>query len=560
MARFNQSTATLSLLLITLVTLGVLSAAPAPAKPTCDNPDASFNLIVSDAAIIDGTDGPDLICAGPGNNLINGLGGNDLIFGSEGSDTISGGGGADRIRGGAGDDVITGGPGDDKIAGGPGDDKIRSGRGHDIVNGGVGADFIQGGPGDDKLRGGARSDRIIGGPGNDRIAGGNGNDRLIGQDGDDVLFGGVGDDTITGGAGDDQLRGGGGDDNLDGNDGNDRSDGRGGSDTCTAEETVNCEPNTNPPPSGIIFETDFSADTGYSVTRLGLWNGGSNNPTAPPTGWDGVIATGDSVVSVQTGEGLDGGNALKLEWDPNLSQPTLSLAKHLTGDPATGFDELFIRYRVRFPNDFAVGRDGDRLFYWKWGRLWQNTGVEAHSNWTENRPDSHYVVWNWGGNVPYTDTNVVWGENFGENLQMGSAGGERTGIDYFISGSDQHDSPGYFESLWDINTTDRPGGLENNQNQTWHTIEYRFKLATSPTSRDGEFEMWWDGENQGPYARSSAEGIPTARMGSGFNLFVFFDNLAGWNDDWSQPDVDGFIFVNDVVVSTERIGDSYAAG
>jgi hypothetical protein len=49
-------------------------------------------------------------------------------------------------------------------------------------------------------------------------------------------------------------------------------------------------------------------------------------------------------------------------------------------------------------------------------------------------------------------------------------------------------------------------------------------------------------------------------MGSGFNLFGFFDNLAGWNDDWSQPDVDGFIFVNDVIVSTERIGDSYAAG
>jgi hypothetical protein len=101
------------------------------------------------------------------------------------------------------------------------------------------------------------------------------------------------------------------------------------------------------------------------------------------------------------------------------------------------------------------------------GRLWQNTTPprdDLQNNWTENRVDSHYIVWNFG--------------------------------------------------------------TENNTSQGWHTIEYRFKLANTPTSNDGVFEMWWDGVNQGPWARIGANsgaldlpGIPTARMGSGFNWF-----------------------------------------
>jgi hypothetical protein len=321
------------------------------------------------------------------------------------------------------------------------------------------------------------------------------------------------------------------------------------------------------PHADVIFETDFSADAGYRVEHLGLWNGGSNNPTDPPTGWDGVIASGQSVVSVIDGAGENGTNALRLQWDPNLSQPTISLGKHLTGDSTTGFDELYIRYHVRLPNTFRAGDDGVGLPYWKWGRLWQNTSTTPQGGWTENRPNSHYVVWNFGDNIPYTDTNVVWGENTGEHLELGSAGGERQGIDFFVSGSDQHNSPGYFESLWDINITDRAGELEDNTSQGWHTIEYRFRLATSPTSDDGQFEMWWDGVSQGPYARigpgggaPNRTGIPTARMGSGFNFFSFFDNLNGWNRDWSEPGVDGSIYVNDVVISQARIGHSYRVG
>lgn len=320
----------------------------------------------------------------------------------------------------------------------------------------------------------------------------------------------------------------------------------------------------------VVFESNFAADTGYRVQRIGLWNGGSNNPTAPPAGWDGVKATGDSIVSVVDGQGVAGSNALRLEWDPQASQPTVSLGKHLTGNPATGYDEIYIRYNVRMPNSIRFGLSGDRLFYWKWGRLWQNTttyGDSGQNNWTENRVDSHYVVWNFGGNVPYTDVNAVWGANTGTNLERGSAGGERYAVDYFISGSGRRSAPGYFESIWPFDNNDRPGELINNTTQTWHTLEYRFKLASSPTSNDGEFEMWWDGVAQGPYARireqggaAPAAGIPTTRIGSGFNFLTLFDNMAGWNSDWSLPGVDGSLWVNDVVVATSRIGHDYAIG
>ncbi|MEE9438484.1 MAG: hypothetical protein V3V14_05750 [Saprospiraceae bacterium] len=328
----------------------------------------------------------------------------------------------------------------------------------------------------------------------------------------------------------------------------------------------------NAPLKGIIFETNFNENDAYCVAYLGLWNGGSNNPTAPLDGWSGVFATGSSMIEIRNGEGVDGSKALKLSWADNISQPTVSLGKHLTNDVSTGFDELYIRYHVKLPNNFKAG-NGSYIPYWKWGRLWQNTTIDTFSNglitgnWTENRVDSKYVVWNFGGNPPYTDANIVWGANEGVNLHLGSAGGERIGTDYFVSGSVPETSLGYFESIWDINTSDRPGELENNTNQQWHTIEYRFKLASAIGADDGVFEMWWDGVPQGTYTRIAGlggaptpMGIPTVVDGSGFNFLVFFDNLTGWNGDWANSNFEGYILVNDVVVSTMRIGHNYIAG
>ena len=321
--------------------------------------------------------------------------------------------------------------------------------------------------------------------------------------------------------------------------------------------------------SGVIFESDFSNDSGYRVQSTTLWNGGGSGrgTIAPPSGWDGVLTTQNSALSVVSGVGFDGGNALKLEYDPNASQPVVSLAKHLTGDENEGYDELFVRYRVKFPNGFKVGRNGSGLDYWKWGRLWQNTSVtnSGPNLWTENRANSGFVVWNFANNHPYTNSRQAWAHPGGPNLSRGSAGGAIQYTDYFVSGDwDPELSKGAFERFWDINLDSRPGTLQNNTSQTWHTIEYRFKLASSVGAANGVFEMWFDGVPQGQPTRvlasagaPSSSGIPTTRLGSGWNFLVVFDNLSGWNADWGQPGVDGYILVDDVVVSGSYIGPNY---
>lgn len=327
----------------------------------------------------------------------------------------------------------------------------------------------------------------------------------------------------------------------------------------------------DPQPDGILFETDFSADSGYRVQSVNLWNGGGNGPVQPPRGWDAVKATGRSVISVVPGEGISGKNALKIEWDAQLSQPTVSLVKHLSGTTASGHDELYIRYHVKLPDNFKAGSDAKYIPYWKWGRLWQNTsptGKPRANSLTENRPNSGYVVWGFGGASPYTMMSAVWSENSGPNLGKGSAGGERQGVDYFVSGANASLQDGYFESMGDGDWKfDRrnPGFLAS-RNQSYHTVEFRFKLATSDDAEDGVFEMWWDGKKQSRWTRLGAgsgpsvpqrRGIPTIRRGSGFNLFTMFDNMTGWNRDWGHAGVDGYILVNDVVVSKQRIGHEY---
>lgn len=332
----------------------------------------------------------------------------------------------------------------------------------------------------------------------------------------------------------------------------------------------------------IIFETDFTKDVGYSITNQPLLNS-----IDVPDGWTAVRVSRDGVIEVVEDPTIANKPVLKITWDPTLAQPVVNLFKHLTGDINTGYDELFIRYHVRLPNNFKVG-DGVKLNHWKWGRLWQNTsptnpGPGQPGAWTENRVDAFYAVWNFNGIPGITDINSTWSANSGSTLDKGSAGGELYQLDYYLSGAVTHEQAGYFESVgngsWDfitVNEDPANAGFLKNRNQTWHTIEYHFKLASTSTANDGVFEVWIDGIKQDgmgdggdqgwrrikeQYGAPAATGVPTAKNGgSGFNMFIMFDNLAGWNKDWSDAGVDGFIYVNDVVVSDEPIGHDYAVG
>ena len=327
----------------------------------------------------------------------------------------------------------------------------------------------------------------------------------------------------------------------------------------------------------IIFETDFSNDgdyydTGTSFIRF----------TNLPEGFDG-IRTNDGIISGAPGQGMGGSVALKIEYPAIGTALATSLFKHLTGEKGTGYEEVYVRYRLKLPGGFRAGRDGKPLPYWKWGRLWQNAGLNG-DGWTEQRRDSYYVVWAWGSGLP------KWGIRneltFGENLNTdntGSAGGPRSGTNWYSGyGSGCGDLAeackghhvglyGYWDNVgngaWEFNHDTR--NLYKKDSQDWHTFEWRFKLSTTDTSNDGVFQLWFDGVEQiHPNKMGSDQSVDRPHTNNslvtaakpGFNLFTLFDNMAEWGRDWDQAGVDPFILINDVVISTTRIGHDYHVG
>ena len=106
--------------------------------------------------------------------IINGTEGIDLILAPDSGVEIMAKGGSDCIIGGDGDDIIYGDEtmrigGDDYIHGNDGNDSISAGGGNDWVDGGSGDDALYGNNGDDRLRGGPGNDIMVGGPGYNTI-------------------------------------------------------------------------------------------------------------------------------------------------------------------------------------------------------------------------------------------------------------------------------------------------------------------------------------------------------------------------------------------------------
>jgi Tol biopolymer transport system component len=109
----------------------------------------------------------DIICAGPGNDVVNAgengeTGGSDLVMGGPGNDKIKLGRELGTAKGEAGNDLLIGSKGGDNLIGGPGNDVLYGG-----PNPYYNSDFLSGGPGNDKLYGGPGPNQMNGGPGND---------------------------------------------------------------------------------------------------------------------------------------------------------------------------------------------------------------------------------------------------------------------------------------------------------------------------------------------------------------------------------------------------------
>jgi Ca2+-binding RTX toxin-like protein len=121
----------------------------------------------------------------------------DLIFGGDGDDTIRGQNSGDIICAGGGADKVWGGTGQDRIYGGGGNDVLHGGMHGDWVHGDDGNDEIFGDILDDKLFGDNDDDLLVGGHGTDHMEGGRGKDWLRGDTNADDFIGGLGYDTAS---------------------------------------------------------------------------------------------------------------------------------------------------------------------------------------------------------------------------------------------------------------------------------------------------------------------------------------------------------------------------
>jgi Ca2+-binding RTX toxin-like protein len=207
-----------------------IPAAPAPAgtdaaQAECFLEQATI-VDLREGAIVQGTDGHDVIVVGAAAS----------VHGGKGMDFICGFG---KLYGGRGLDAIHlraqfhgVEPLFTEAFGGPGPDGLHGGQHIDLLHGGRGADVMSGSRNNDILDGGPMRDLITAHGGNDSISGGGGNDFIRGGRGADVLFGGLGADDSRGDAGNDRLEGGA---------GVDLARGGTGWDECSSETMFNCE-------------------------------------------------------------------------------------------------------------------------------------------------------------------------------------------------------------------------------------------------------------------------------------------------------------------------------
>ena len=166
---------------------------------------AAVDISYQAGTTLTGTNGDDIIMAGPGNNILNGGDGNDVLTAGTGNNQMHGGNGNDLLFSGIGNDLLDGGAGLDTVS-------YAHATAGVTVNLGLATGQITGGAGTDTLMalenlvGSNFNDFLTGNGNNNLISGGLGNDTLKGEGGDDILIGGLGNNTLTGGPGADTFQ------------------------------------------------------------------------------------------------------------------------------------------------------------------------------------------------------------------------------------------------------------------------------------------------------------------------------------------------------------------
>ena len=121
------------------LTIATGSASAKP--PKCHGKKATIWFKGDAPRTVEGTDRPDVIVTGKGDDVINGSKHRDVICSHGGDDTIDGGPGLDRVYSGSGDDVVEGSDGDDVLCAYGGQDVTFGGAGSDWISVGTGVNY-----------------------------------------------------------------------------------------------------------------------------------------------------------------------------------------------------------------------------------------------------------------------------------------------------------------------------------------------------------------------------------------------------------------------------------
>jgi len=109
--------------------------------PTCRGKEATIWAKSDAGRTFKGTNGPDVIVTGMGDDTIYGYKASDLVCSKGGDDTVYGGAGIDRIYAGSGNDHAAGASGNDVLCGYGGRDALFGGPGSDWLSAGAGISF-----------------------------------------------------------------------------------------------------------------------------------------------------------------------------------------------------------------------------------------------------------------------------------------------------------------------------------------------------------------------------------------------------------------------------------
>ena len=224
--------------------------------------------------------------------------------------------------------------------------------------------------------------------------------------------------------------------------------------------------------------------------------------TDPTSGadWGDTTSVTVSTDSVRTGSY----SAKFTYWgDVDLGEDAWSELRFFLGSELT---EVYVSFYILFPSDFVI-RDTPST-------------------------DNTKLTYIWGDS--YADDKNKIGIEFEEELKFLLKARK---LDGFPSCSDSS-STGYISTAGLYDFTSKRGD--------WMNIEYRYKLDSG--SGDGAVQMWVDGVLALDDDPLAWDGAPC-----GLNEFLQHGYLMGWSN--SGFDEDTYVYIDDVVFSTTRIGE-----